>query len=210
MEEQFAWCESVGVKGVKVDYYENDDKNTMTQMYQCATIAAKHKINVLFHGCTAPRGEIRTFPNVLGYEAVRGSEYYKWNVGPSVSNCLTYVYNRNVVGGMDFTPVGTQIDQLPVTAGFQLAQVIAYQTGLQNIASSVYKLEGYNGLSMINDVPSQWDETKLLDGYPGEKVVIARRSKDNWYMAAMTADAGTENISLSFLGDGEYRAYIYR
>ncbi|MBO5489364.1 MAG: glycoside hydrolase family 97 catalytic domain-containing protein, partial [Eubacterium sp.] len=210
LEEQFSWCENVGVKGVKVDYYENDGKNTMTQMYECATIAAKHKINVLFHGCTAPRGEMRTFPNVLGYEAVRGSEYYKWNVGPSVSNCLTYVYNRNVVGGMDFTPVGTQIDQLPVTAGFQLAQVIAYETGLQNMASSVYKLEGYNGLSMINDVPTQWDETRLLGGYPGKDVSIARRSGENWYIAAMTAAAKTEKISLDFLGDGTYKAYIYK
>lgn len=209
LEEQFAWCEEVGVRGVKVDYYENDDKGTMTQMYECATIAAKHKINVLFHGCTAPRGEIRTFPNVLGYEAVQGSEWYKWNIGPSVSNCLLYVFNRNVVGGMDFTPVGTQISQLPVTAGFQLAQVIAYQTGLQNIASSVYKLEGYKGLSMISDVPTQWDETKLLNGVPGEKVTIARRNGGNWYIAAMTAKAGKETVSLDFLGEGTYKAYLY-
>lgn len=210
LEEQFSWCEEVGVKGVKVDYYENDDKGTMTQMYNCATIAAKHKINVLFHGCTAPRGEIRTFPNVLGYEAVQGSEWYKWNIGPSVSNCLLYVFNRNVVGGMDFTPVGTQIAQLPVTAGFQLAQVIAYQTGLQNIASSVYKLEGYGGLSMINDVPTQWDETLLLSGNPGKKVTIARRNGEDWYIAAMTASAGNETISLDFLDDGTYKAYIYK
>lgn len=210
IEEQFAWCETVGVKGVKVDYYENDDKKTMTQMYDCVTTAAKHKINVLFHGCTAPRGEIRTFPNILGYEAVRGAEYYKWNVGPSVFNCLTYVFNRNVVGGMDFTPVGTQIAQLPVTAGFELAQVIAYQTGVQNIASSVYKLEGYKGLAMINDVPAEWDETRLLDGYPGEKVTIARRNGENWYVAAMTADETQEDIALDFLGEGSYKAYIYR
>lgn len=210
LKEQFTWCESVGVKGVKVDYYERDDKDTMKQMYECATIAAEHKLNVLFHGCTAPRGEIRTFPNVLGYEAVRGSEYYKWNIGPSINNCLTYVFNRNVVGGMDFTPVGTQIDQLPVTAGFQLAQVIAYQTGLQNIASSVYKLEGYQGLSMINDIPTQWDETILLNGDPGKKITIARRNGEDWYIAAMTAAAGKEKISLDFLDDGNYKAYIYK
>lgn len=210
LEEQFAWCEEVGVRGVKVDYYENDDKDTMTQMYECATTAARHKINVLFHGCTAPRGEIRTFPNVLGYEAVQGSEWYKWNCGPSAANCLLYVFNRNVVGGMDFTPVGTQVGQVPLTAGFQLAQVIAYQTGLQNIASSVYKLEGYGGLSMINDVPTQWDETVLLNGNPGKKVTIARRNGEDWYVAAMTAAAGNEKISLDFLGDGTYRAYIYK
>lgn len=210
LEEQFAWCQETGIRGVKVDYYEKDDKGTMTQMYDCATIAAKHKLNVLFHGCTAPRGEIRTFPNVLGYEAVRGSEWYKWDIGPSVSNCLLYVFNRNVVGGMDFTPVGTQISQLPVTAGFQLAQVIAYQTGLQNIASSVYKLEGYKGLSMISDVPAQWDETKLLNGEPGKKVVIARRAGEDWYIGAMTAADGKEIITLDFLGEGTYKAYLYQ
>ena len=210
LEEQFSWCEQTGVKGVKVDYYENDNKATMTQMYQCVTIAAKHKINVLLHGCTAPRGEIRTFPNILGYEGVRGAEYYKWNVGPSVSNCLTYVYNRNVVGGMDFTPVGTTIDQLPVTPGFQLAQTVAYQTGLQTMASSVYKLEGYKGLSFINDVPTQWDETRLLGGYPGKDMILARRSGQSWYLAAMTANAQNPKIALNFLGEGSYKAYIYK
>lgn len=212
LKEQFAWCRSVGVKAVKVDYYEKDDAATMKLMYDCAQIGAQNKINVLFHGCTAPRGEHRTFPNVLGYEAVRGSEYYKWNIGPSVFNCLLYCFSRNIAGGMDFTPVGMQIDQLPVTAGFQLSQVIAYQSGFQNIASSVYKLEGFKGLALINDVPTQWEETKLLEGEPGNYQTIARRSKEKtqeWYISTMTASLRTAQIPLNFLGEGEYHAYIY-
>ena len=212
LKEQFEWCRSVGVKGVKVDYYENDDTETMKLMYDCAVIAAQNKINVLFHGCTAPRGEHRTFPNVLGYEAVRGSEYYKWNIGPSVFNCLIYSFSRNIAGGMDFTPVGMQIDQLPVTAGFQLSQVVAYQSGFQNIASSVYKLEGFKGLALINDVPTQWEETKVLEGDPGNYQTIARRSKektDEWYISAMTARERTAQVKLDFLGEGEYHAYLY-
>ncbi len=209
LEEQFAWCESVGVKGVKVDYYENDNTATMIQMNECAVIAAQHKLNVLFHGCTVPHGEQRTFPHVLSYEAVRGSEYYKWNVGPSVLNCLIYPFNRNITGGMDFTPVGMQIDQLPVTAGFQLSQVVAYESGFQNIASSVYKLEGFAGLSLINAIPNQWDETKLIEGYPGTYFTMARRTDEDWYIASMTASARQVKVALDFLGDGTYYACLY-
>lgn len=210
LEEQFAWCESVGVRAVKVDYYEKDNQFTMRQMYDCATIAAKHHINVLFHGCTVPRGEQRTFPNVLGYEAIRGAEWYKWNVGPSISTDLVSLFTRNVLGGMDYTPPAMQIDQLPTTAGFRLAQTVAYESGLPSFASSVFKLEGFEGLALLNDLPVSWDETVLLDGYPGEHLEVARRSGEDWYLAAMTAVDRTEKLSLGFLGDGEYTAYIFR
>lgn len=210
MTEQFEWCHSVGVKGVKVDYYENDDQATMKQMNNCATIAAKNKLCVLFHGCTAPKGEQRTYPNVLGYEAVKGSEFYKWNCGPSVYNCLTYIFGRNVLGGMDFTPVAASVEQIKATAGFQLAQVIAYQSGFTNIASSIYKLEGFAGLSLINHVPTQWDDAVLLEGYPGTHQTIARRSGDDWFLSSMSAKARNVNAKLDFLGEGDYFAYIYK
>ena len=210
LEEQLAWCAKVGVKAVKVDYYEQDDQGTMRQMYECATIAAKNKINVLFHGCTVPKGEQRTFPNVLGYEAVRGGEWFKWNVGPSVASMLTYLFTRNVLGGMDFTPPAMKIAQWNTTAGFHLAQTVAYESGLPNYASSVYKLEGFNGLPLMNDIAVRWDETVLVDGYPGEYLTVARRSGDDWYLAAMTAEAKEEKISLSFLGDGTYNAYLFK
>lgn len=210
MTEQFEWCHSAGVKAVKVDYYENDDQKTMKQMHECAEIAARNKLCVLFHGCTAPKGEHRTYPNILGYEAVKGSEFYKWNGGPSVANCLTYLFGRNVLGGMDFTPVATQVSQIKATAGFQLAQVIAYQSGFINIASSIYKLEGFKGLSLINNVPTQWDDARLLEGYPGTHQTIARQSGDNWFIASMSATPRTVNAKLDFLGDGSYNAYIYK
>lgn len=209
-EEQFAWCKSVGIKGVKVDYYESDNQATMKQMYQCATIAAKNKLCVLFHGCNVPSGEQRTFPNVLGYEAVRGAEWFKWNVGPTVATQLTYLFTRNILGGMDYTPPAMKINQLSTTAGYQLAQVVVYETGFQNIASSVYKLEGFEGLPLINEIPTQWEETKLLDGYPGSYLAVARRSGNEWYIGAMTAAKKTMNLNLNFLGEGTYTATFYQ
>lgn len=210
LEEQFVWCEETGVKGVKVDYYESDNQGTMKQMYDCAVIAAKHKLNVLFHGCNVPSGEQRTFPNVLGYEAVRGAEWFKWNVGSTVASQLTYLFTRNVLGGMDYTPPAMKIGQLNTTAGYQLAQIVVYESGLPNYASSVFKLEGFKGLALMNDIPVTWDETKLIDGYPGEYLVAARRNGENWYIGAMTAEAGDKTLDLSFLGDGEYKAYIFK
>lgn len=210
LEEQFSWCESVGVRAVKVDYYEKDDQFTMRQMYDCATIAARHRLNVLFHGCTVPRGEQRTFPNVLGYEAVRGAEWYKWNVGPSIATDLISLFTRNALGGMDYTPPAMQIGQLPTTSCFRLAQAAAYESGLPSFASSVFKLEGFEGLALLNDLPVSWDETLLLDGYPGEHLEVARRHGEDWYLAAMTMADRTEKLSLDFLGDGEYTAYIFR
>jgi len=210
LEEQFAWCEETGVKGVKVDYYESDNQYTMKQMYDCATIAAKHKLNVLFHGCNVPSGEQRTFPNVLGYEAVRGAEWFKWNVGSTVASQLTYLFTRNVLGGMDYTPPAMKIGQLNTTAGYQLAQLVVYESGLPNYASSVFKLEGFKGLALMNDIPVTWDETKLIDGYPAEYLAVARRNGDDWYIGAMTAKAWDKTLDLSFLGDGEYKAYIFK
>lgn len=209
LEEQFAWCEETGVKGVKVDYYESDNQYTMKQMYDCATIAAKHKLNVLFHGCNVPSGEQRTFPNVLGYEAVRGAEWFKWNVGSTVASQLTYLFTRNVLGGMDYTPPAMKINQLNTTAGYQLAQIVAYESGLPNYASSVFKLEGFKGLALMNDIPVTWDETRLIDGYPAKYLAVARRNGEDWYIGAMTADAWDTTLDLSFLGDGEYNAYIF-
>ena len=210
LEEQFAWCEETGVKGVKVDYYESDNQNTMKQMYDCAAIAAKHKLNVLFHGCNVPSGEQRTFPNVLGYEAVRGAEWFKWNVGSTIFSQLTYLFTRNVLGGMDYTPPAVKIEQLSTTAGYQLAQTVVYESGLPNYASSVFKLEGFKGLALMNDIPVIWDETRLIDGYPGEYLAVARRNGEDWYIGAMTAAAGDKTLDLSFLDEGEYKAYIFK
>ncbi len=210
LEEQFAWCEETGVKGVKVDYYESDNQYTMKQMYDCATIAAKHKLNVLFHGCNVPSGEQRTFPNVLGYEAVRGAEWFKWNVGSTVASQLTYLFTRNVLGGMDYTPPAMKISQLNTTAGYQLAQTVAYESGLPNYASSVFKLEGFKGLALMNDIPVTWDETRLIDGYPGKYLAVARRNGEDWYLGAMTADIWDTTLDLSFLEGGEYNAYIFK
>ncbi len=211
IKTELEWANEIGVKGVKVDYYESDNQNTMEQMYLCAKIAADNKIMVLFHGCTNPGGENRTFPNVLSYEAVYGAEYYKWRMEPSTANIITYLFTRNAVGSADFTPTALPVAGVVATHGFMLATSIYVESGLVHFAENVNVYEGYMGLSLMNDMPTTWDETIVAEGMPGEYGSVARRSGDDWYVAAITTGARTTDISLDFLEAGKtYTAYIYK
>lgn len=211
IEQEFAWCESLGIKGVKLDYFNSDSQFAMKVMYDIAAIAAKHKLVVNYHGCTDPNGENRTFPNILSSEAVQGSEYFKWSTGSPISTLLVLPYTRNVLGSMEFTPVCTSVKNCNATDGFMLAMPVVYESAMQTLAHSCYVYPGYGGLSFLTDIPSSWDESKLLeDSAPGTAAIRARRKGDLWYLGAMTKDEKTYNISLDFLDkDQTYFAYIY-
>lgn len=210
IEEEFAWCEKMGISGVKVDYLNSDSQFAMKVMYDIASIAAKHKLVVNYHGCTDPNGENRTFPNILSSEAVMGAEYCKWGNGSSVQTLLTIPYTRNVIGSMEFTPVCMRLKNVAATDGFMLAMPVVYESAVQTLAHSAYVYPGYAGSSLLTGIPSTWDESLLLDGYPADFVVRARRNGENWYAAAMTINERTCEMPLWFLdGDETYYAYIY-
>ncbi|MBR1823168.1 MAG: glycoside hydrolase family 97 catalytic domain-containing protein [Ruminococcus sp.] len=208
---EFERITSLGVKGVKVDYYESDTQQTMKQMNLCASIAAKNKLMVLFHGCTLPRGESRTYPNIVSYEAVNGTEYYKWFKSPSLQNRVSYTFTRNVVGSADFTPTGLPVFNSKATAGFALADTVNIESGLQHFAHSIYTYQGTDALAFLNDVPVTWDELKILDGRPMQFNVTARRNGNNWYIGASTIDRRKVSVKLSDLitDDDTYTAYLF-
>lgn len=211
IEQEFAWCEKIGIKGVKLDYFNSDSQFAMKVMYDIAAIAAKHKLVVNYHGCTDPNGENRTFPNILSSEAVQGSEYFKWSSGSPIQTLLVLPYTRNVLGSMEFTPVCTSVKNCKATDGFMLAMPVVYESAMQTLAHSCYVYPGYGGTSFLTDIPSSWDESKLLaDSAPGVAAIRARRKGDIWYLGAMTKDEKTYNISLDFLDkEQKYYAYIY-
>ena len=210
IEAAFAWCEKMGVKGVKVDYINSDSQFAMNVMYHLADLAAKHHLVLNYHGATNPRGENRTYPNILSTEAVAGAENFKWSNGASISSLLTLPYTRNVIGSMEFTPTAYKVASSKGTAGFMLAMSVVYESAVQTYAAASYVYEGYKGLPFIADVPSVWDESRLLAGYPGEDVVRARRNGEDWYIGAMTKNAANYELALDFLEEGkDYTAYIY-
>ena len=219
IEEQFAWCERIGVKGVKVDYIESDSQFAMRNMYQILESAARHHLVVNFHGATDPNGENRTFPNLLSIEAVQGMEYFKWSNSSPVDTLVTLPFTRNVLGSMEYTPSlfalphdSTMKSQYsPATAGFMLSMCIEYESAVETFAQSGYVYPGYRAFPLIADVPSTWDQSILIDGYPKSHCIRARRNGENWYIGAMTVKAANYPVALDFLEAGEeYYAYIYR
>ena len=208
MEKLFAKWKEAGVVGLKTDYFESDEQKVLQVMQDVAECCARNQLMVLYHGCVRPGGECRTYPNILSTEAVYGEENHKWSEDPSIENCLLYPFSRNICGSMDYTPAGIKVDS-EATYGFCLAQTIVYESALQHFAYAAASYKNYNGLALLNHIPTIWDESILVDGYPGEHVTMARRNGEDWFIGTMTAEERTVEIPLDFLEAGVYNAYIY-
>jgi len=198
-----------GVAGLKLDFMQSDAHVRMTWYRDVAEAAAVRRLVVNFHGSTAPRGLSREFPNVLTMEAVQGAESYKNEVPPPATPAhnATLPFTRNAIGPMDYTPVTFSAARRQTTPAHELALSVVYESGLQHFADSP---ESYRALPLaarwLRGVPVAWDDTRLLDGYPGAAATIARRAGRRWYVGAIRAGAGgAVTLPLDFLPRG--RAY---
>jgi alpha-glucosidase len=209
--EEFRKLKRLGFAGVKVDFFESEKQDMIRYYLDILDDAAKAEMMVYFHGCLVPRGWSRTYPNLMTCEAVRGAEWY--NNGPDFTmtapehNC-TLPFTRNVVGPMDYTPVTFTNSQFPhVTSyGHELALSVVFESGLQHLAD---RPEGYDGLPeaarhFLMEVPNAWDDVKLLDGYPGQDIVLARRKGDGWWLGGLSAGLRekTKKLKFAFLPAG--------
>lgn len=209
IEKLFSQWSKWGVVGVKTDYFESDDIDVLEVMKNVAEIGAKYKLMVYYHGCINPCGETRTYPNIMTSEAVLGEEFRKWSTSPSPRNCLMYPFTRNVTGSMDYTPSCIVIGKTGESAGFSLAKSIVYESALQHFASSAYSFPSFLGLPILSKMPTSWDKSTVLEGYPGDYITYLRQSGDDYYIGSMTLKKRTADVKLDFLGDGEYKAYVY-
>lgn len=207
---EMAKIELWGVRGIKVDFWQSDKQDRMQQYRAVLADAADYHLVVDFHGATIPRGWEREFPNLLGIEAVAGAENYKFNKDyPAQAAWQNTVlpFTRNALGTMDYTPVTFSDHQYPhlTTDAHELALSVVFETGIQHFADSV---AAYTALpeapkAFLRAVPVAWDETRVLDGEPGQFLTIARRAGQTWYLAGLTADAArTVAVPLAFLGTG--------
>lgn len=208
--EEFTKLNKLGVAGIKIDFFESEKQDMIKYYLDILDDAAQYKIMIYFHGCIVPRGWARTYPNLMTYEAVRGAEWY--NNGPDFTNAApehnaTLPFTRNVIGAMDYTPVTFTNSQYPhVTSyGHELALSVLFESGIQHFAD---RAEGYYTLpdaarTFLRNVPNAWDDTKLIDGYPGKDVILARRKNDAWYLGGVNAELREKrkNIKLDFLAD---------
>ena len=208
-EKEFAWCESIGVAGVKVDFFGGDNQANMDYCIELMECAARHHLLINFHGATVPRGWQRTYPNLLSTEGVYGAEWYN-NVPhftkKAASHNATLPYTRNVIGPMDYTPCAFSDSQHPhiTSNAHELALTVLYESGLQHLADrpESFLAQPQEVQDFLGQLPTVWDETRFVSGYPGESAVLARRSGDIWYVAGINGSDEPQTLAtdLSFMG----------
>lgn len=208
---EFKWLKNMGVVGVKIDFFESDKQHMMNYYLDILEDARDAKMLVNFHGATIPRGWTRTYPHLMSTEGVFGAEQY--NNGSHMTdnapriNC-TFPFTRNVVGPMDYTPVAFTNSQHPHTTTYahELALAVVFESGIQHWADrpeGFYALPG-EPMQFMKEIPTAWDETRLVGGYPGQFVIMARRKGDLWYVGGLEgkSEATTFSVPLDFLDEG--------
>ena len=207
-KQEMCWLQSLGVKGIKVDFFGGDKQETLRLYEEILSDADDHGLMVIFHGCTLPRGWERMYPNYVGSEAVLASENLVFSqhfCDNEAFNATLHPFIRNAVGCMEFGGVflnkrlnrsndGGTIRR--TTDIFQLATAVLFQNPIQNFALAPNNLTDAPQicLDFMKQVPTTWDETRFIDGYPGRYIVLARRHGNTWYIAA--ANATVEPLKL--------------
>jgi len=215
MDYVYGRYRDLGIQGIKIDYIDSDNANAMRFRDRAMREAAKYGLHVSFHGETVPRGQRRKYPNVMTLEAVRGAEFYTFkDVAPPspVHNC-TLPFTRNVVGPMDYTPVTFTIrkeNPRITTYAHELALPIIFESGWTTMADRPKAYLNSPAKPMLQQMKATWDETRFIDGFPGEFVCVARRNGPDWYLAAINASEPREiKIPLDFLKKGQYEITLY-
>ncbi len=216
--------EKWGVKGIKVDFMQRSDQILIDYYYRVSRECAKRKMLVDFHGGQKSASMTRTWPNLISTEGVRGMEWSKWSADSEPKHNVTLPFTRMFLGPMDYTPGAmrnaTKTTFAPVfgqpmalgTRCHQLAMYVVFESPLQMLSDSPSNyLREPETMEFLAPVPTEWDETKVLDARIAEYVVVARRNGKDWYLGAMT-DWTPRNleIDLSFLPDGNFTMEAYR
>ena len=216
----------MGIKGFKVDFMDRDDQLMVDFHRKTAEIAAKYKLMIDFHGTYKPTGLHKTYPNVINFEGVHGLEQMKWSAASvdQMTYDVTIPFIRMVAGPLDYTQGAMRnatrsnyhpVNSEPMSQGtrcHQLAQYVIFESPLNMLCDSPsnYMAEP-ECTRFIAEIPTTWDETVALNGEIAKYVSIARRKGDTWYVGSMTNwDARSLELDLSFLGDGNYTAEIYK
>ena len=223
MEQAFPLYREWGIEGVMLDFMDRDDQEMNAFVRRAVKLAADNHLTITLHGCPKPTGLERTYPNLLTNEAVRNLEYDKWDKeGCPPEHEVTIPFTRMLAGPLDFHQGSFRAvrpeafkprNDAPLVMGTPcrtLASYVVYQNHLSMVADYPTAYRGHPALPALVDIPSTWDDTRVLDAKPREYIVIARRSGDIWYIGAMTDRKAREvKIPLNFLGAGDYQAKVY-
>ena len=218
--KEMKWMQSIGIRGIKVDFFGGDKQMTMQLYEDILSDANEYGLLVIFHGCTLPRGWERMYPNFASSEAVLASENLHFSQGScdnEAFNATLHPFIRNTVGSMDFGGSALNkyynADNAPrgsrrVTSDvYALATVVLFQSPVQHFALAPNNLTDAPAwaIDFMKEVPTTWDEVRFIDGYPGKYVILARRHGDKWYIAGVNAQKETLKlkVNLPMFSNGE-------
>ena len=218
--KEMKWMQSIGIRGIKVDFFGGDKQMTMQLYEDILSDANEYGLLVIFHGCTLPRGWERMYPNFASSEAVLASENLHFSQGScdnEAFNATLHPFIRNTVGSMDFGGSALNkyynADNAPrgsrrVTSDvYALAAAVLFQSPVQHFALAPNNLTDAPAwaIDFMKEVPTTWDEVRFIDGYPGKYVILARRHGDKWYIAGVNAQKETLQlkVNLPMFSNGE-------
>lgn len=224
IDEVFEKYSKMGVKGFKIDFLDRDDQKMVASTYEIAEKAAKYKLMVDLHGMYKPTGLHRTYPNVIGFEGVKGLENTKWATDDVPRYDVSIPFIRMLAGPMDYTPGAMKnanranfrpIHASPMSQGtrcHQLAMYVVFEEPLKMLSDNPTSyMKEQETTDFIAKFPTTFDETVAMDGQVGEHVAIARRKGYNWYVGAMTNwNARELALDFSFLPKGTYEAEVFK
>ena len=211
-EREMSWLESIGVKGIKVDFFGGDKQETMQLYEDILSDANRHGLQVVFHGCTVPRGWERMYPNFVASEAVLASENLFFGEGATISegfDLTLHPFCRNATASMDWGGIimnkwmstdNKSRHTRKTTDIFELATGITMQTSVQCVAMQPNNLQELPQFEKdyLRQLPTTWQETRFIDGYPGRYVVMARKATSGkWYIAGLNAQKTPLTLTLN-------------
>jgi hypothetical protein len=223
-KQEMAWLRSVGVKGIKVDFFAGDKQQTMQLYEDILSDANDYGLQVIFHGCTLPRGWERMYPNYVGSEAALASEnvFFTDEAARREGYDMTmHPFGRNAVGSFDWGGVimndwmskdNRSRHRRATTGVFEMATAITNQCSVNCVAVTPNVVDTLPQVVVdyLKAIPTSWDETRYIDGYPTRYAVIARRAADRWYVGGLngTTQPMTLTLKLPMLAGKTVKCYV--
>ena len=222
-EREMKWMQSIGIKGIKVDFFGGDKQETMRLYEDILSDANRYGLQVIFHGCTIPRGWERMYPNYVASEAVLASENLFFGEEATIRegfDLTLHPFCRNATASMDWGGIimnkwmsrdNKSRHTRKTTDIFEMASGIIMQTSVQCVAMQPNNLQELPQFEMdfLRGLPTTWDETRYLDGYPGKYVVMARKHGNDWYVAGLNALKEPMTLTLDLMDFGFTRPQYY-
>jgi len=222
LEAAFTQFQKWGIAGLMVDFMDRDDQEMVNIQSEILGRAAAHKLHVQFHGAYKPTGLHRTWPNEFTREGAMNYEYDKWSDAMTPDHDINIPFTRMLAGATDYHLGGFRAVpksafkiqySRPLVMGTRthmLAMYVVLENYLGMVCDYPDAYLGQPGFDFLQEVPTSWDETKVIDAKVGEFITLARRKNDDWFVGTINNSSPREiNFKLDFLGEGDYVAKLY-